>query len=149
MIDLSGDAPGRMMAIDLGEKRIGIAFSDPYRMVAKAHGVIKRKSRKEDFARYNHLISEKKATLLVMGLPTYLDGSDSDQTRWVRHYTADLATHISIPIVFQDEAHTSQEAEETLRLRKQWRKKSNELDAIAAAHILHKYMELLLNGNNM
>ncbi len=141
MIDLSGDAPGRIMGIDLGEKRIGIAFSDPYRMVAKAHGVIKRKSRKEDFARYNHMIAEKKATLVVMGLPTYLDGSDSDQTRWVRHYAADLATHLSVPLVFQDEALTSQEAEATLRSRKQWRKKRDELDAIAAAHILQKYME--------
>lgn len=129
------------MAIDLGENKHGVAVSDPLRMVARGLCVIKRLSRKEDFARFGHLIEENDVKLIVMGLPTYLDGSDSDQTRWVRDYTAELAENVPVPIVFQDEALTSKMAVETLVSRKQWRKKRAQLDAVAAAHILQAFLD--------
>lgn len=133
---------GRIMAIDLGEKRIGIALSDPERFLAKSHAVIKRTSRAADFAKYQNIIAEQKVTLVVMGLPLYSDGSDSDQTRWVRHYSAELAENLTVPVVLQDETDTSIRAEKSLIARGASRKKRKaNLDAVAAAFILENYLE--------
>ncbi len=130
------------MAIDLGEKRIGIALSDPLRMVAKGHSVIKRKSRREDFARYQQIIKEQAITLVVMGLPVPLGGVEGAKAAWVRDYTADLQTHLTIPIVLWDEALTSKRAEESLRAQgRKLKKIKQRVDAVAAAFILQDYLE--------
>ena len=68
------DNPGRVMALDLGEKRIGIAISDPTRTIASPHSVLNRASRAADFAHYAQLINEQRITLLVIGLPITLGG---------------------------------------------------------------------------
>ena len=61
--DTTPQPTGRIMALDLGEKRIGVALSDPTRIIASAHSVLMRKSRQEDAARYAHLIAENGVTL--------------------------------------------------------------------------------------
>ena len=133
---------GRVMAIDLGEKRIGIAISDPLRMVAKGHSVIKRKSRREDFARYQQLVVEQKITLVVMGLPVPLSGVEGAKAAWVRDYTAELQTHLTVPIVLWDEALTTKRAEESLRAQgRKLKKIKQRVDAVAAAFILQDYLE--------
>ncbi len=133
---------GRVMAIDLGEKRIGIAISDPLRMVAKGHSVIKRKSRQDDFARYQAIIDEQEITLVVMGLPIPLNGIEGDKAAWVRSYTADFEKYTSTPIVLWDEALTTKKAEASLRARGKRNKQIKErIDAVAAAFILEDYLE--------
>ena len=133
---------GRIMAIDLGEKRIGIALSDPAQQWSKSYGVIKRTSRAADFNKYKNIITEQKVVLVVMGLPLYLDGTDSDQTRWVRHYSAELAQQIDVPLVFHDETNTTIAAKESMQARGLTRKKrKQQVDAVAAALILESYLE--------
>ena len=133
---------GRVMALDLGEKRIGVAISDELRLVAQSYAVIKRKSRKEDYTRYQNIIAEQKITLLVIGLPITLGGEDSQKTTWVRDYAADLGKHIDIPIEFWDESLTTVEAEASLRARNIRGKKARErVDAVAAAFILQNYLD--------
>ncbi len=133
---------GRIMALDLGEKRIGVAVSDETRLIAKSYGVLKRKSRREDFARYQNIIKEQKITLLVIGLPITLGGTDSEKTAWVRDYAADLKQHLAIPLVFHDESLTTIEAENSLRERGIRGKKAKErVDAVAAAFILQNYLD--------
>lgn len=130
------------MALDLGERRIGVAVSDPLRMIAKSHSVIKRKSRREDFARYANVIADQEITLLVVGLPVPLSGVEGEKAAWVRHYTADLQTHITIPTVFWNEALTTKQAEASLRARGKRGKKAQErIDAVAAAFILQSYLD--------
>ncbi len=130
------------MALDLGEKRIGVAVSDELRLIAKSYGVLKRKSRKEDFARYQAIINEQKITLLVVGLPITLGGADSQKTAWVRDYAADLGRHLDIPIKFWDESLTTIEAENSLRQRNIRGKKARDrVDAVAAAFILQNYLD--------
>lgn len=139
---MSLEVQGRVMAIDLGEKRIGVAISDPTRTVAKAYGVLRRKSRREDFTRYAHIIAEQQVTLLVMGLPVPLSGVEGDRAAWVRDYTAELQQHLDIPVVFWDEALSTQRAEESLRARGAGRKQAKQrLDAVAAAFILQDYLD--------
>lgn len=133
---------GRVMAIDLGEKRIGVAVSDPTRLVAKAYGVLRRKSRQEDFARYGRIIAEQDVTLLVMGLPVPLGGVEGDRAAWVRDYTAELRGHVTVPVEFWDEALSTKRAEESLRARgKRGKAIKERVDAVAAAFILQDYLD--------
>lgn len=130
------------MALDLGEKRIGVAFSDPTRTIAQAYTVLRRKSRLEDFQRYQQIITDQKITLLVVGLPVTLSGEDSDQTRWVRDYTTEMRNHLDIPIEFWDEGLTTIQAADSLRIRGKRGKKARErIDAVAAAFICQSYLD--------
>ncbi len=133
---------GRIMALDLGEKRIGVAVSDELQLIAKSYAVLKRKSRVEDFARYQAIIAEQKITLLVVGLPITLGGADSQKTAWVRNYAADLRQRLTIPIEFWDESLTTVEAEASLRARNiRGKKATARVDAVAAAFILQNYLD--------
>lgn len=132
----------RIMALDLGEKRIGIALSDPSGTIATPHSTLKRTSRKADFAHYQALIAQHEVGRVVVGLPTKLDGQDSQMTRWVRDYAADLVTHIAVPLVLHDETFTSNMADAALRERGFGRKKRQDhIDAVAAAIFLQDYLE--------
>ncbi len=133
---------GRVMALDLGEKRIGVALSDPTRTIASAHSVITRKSRLEDSARYAHLIAENGVTLLVIGLPVTLGGREGERAAWVRDYAADLAERLPVPVVFWDESLSTVEAQASLRAQGRRGKKLRErVDAVAAAIILQAYLD--------
>ena len=133
---------GRIMALDLGEKRIGVALSDPTRVIASPHSVLTRKSRLEDAARYNHLIAENGVTLLVVGLPITLGGQERERAAWVRDYAADLAERLPVPIAFWDESLSTVEAQAALRAQGRRGKKLRErVDAVAAAVILQSYLD--------
>lgn len=133
---------GRVLALDLGEKRIGVAVSDDTRTIAQALTMFKRTSRREDFAQINRLLAEQRANLLLIGLPIMLDGTEGEKAAWVRDYAAALAEHIAVPIVFFDEAFTTKEAESSLRARgKTGRKIRQHVDAVAAAFILQGYLD--------
>jgi putative holliday junction resolvase len=133
---------GKVMALDLGEKRIGVAVSDGLRMIASGHSVFERTSRAADFAHIQELVAAENVTLLVMGLPVSLSGEDSRQTAWVRDYTADLQKHLDIPIIFWDESLTTKQAEASLRARgKRGRQLKERIDAVAAAFILQSYLD--------
>jgi putative holliday junction resolvase len=133
---------GKVMALDLGEKRIGVAVSDGLRMIASGHSVFERTSRAADFAHIQELVAAENVTLLVMGLPVSLSGEDSRQTTWVRDYTADLQKHLDIPIIFWDESLTTKQAEASLRARgKRGHQLKERIDAVAAAFILQSYLD--------
>lgn len=130
------------MALDLGEKRIGVAISDPGRTIASPHLVLNRKSRADDFTRYNALIESQAVTLVVVGLPITLGGDEGQRAAWVRDYADDLGRNIDIPIVFWDESLTTVAATEALRIQgRRGRKLKERVDAVAAALILQSYLD--------
>ena len=130
------------MALDVGSKRIGVAVSDPMRLIASSYGVIKRRSRQEDFARYLEIMLEQEIALVVVGLPTQMDGSDSETAVWIRDYIAEFSRKVDIPIEFWDESHSTQRAEQSLHLRGRFGKKARDrIDAVAAAIILQDYLD--------
>jgi len=130
------------MALDLGEKRIGVAVCDATRTIAKAYGVLGRKSRQEDFQRYADIIIQEEVTLLVMGLPVPLSGVEGQRAAWVRDYTAELARYIDVPIEFWDESFSTKQAQASLRARgKRGKKVKERVDAVAAAFILQNYLD--------
>ena len=133
---------GQALALDLGEKRIGVAVSDPTRTIAKSLTIINRKSRKEDYERIARLITEQQANLLVVGLPIPLSGVEGEKAAWVRNYTAELQQHITIPVKFWDEAMTTVQAYDSMRQRgKRAKQAKGRIDAVAAAFILQSYLD--------
>jgi putative Holliday junction resolvase len=132
------------MAIDLGDKRIGIALSDPTWMVASSHSVIKRSSRKSDFAKIEHIVLEQDVVRIIVGLPTLPSGEEGTRAAWARDYAADLANSTSIEVDVWDESLTTVDAEESLRNRGISRERYRDmLDAVAAAFILQSYLDYL------
>jgi putative Holliday junction resolvase len=135
------------LGVDLGEKRIGLAVSDPTRTIASAYQIMKRRSRREDFARYEKIVATEKITLLVMGLPVPLSGVEGQRAAWVRDYSADLSRNLPIPIVFWDESFSSKRAESALHAQGyRGQKVKDRVDAVAAAIILQSYLDAQAEG---
>lgn len=132
---------GRVMALDLGEKRIGVALSDPTRTIASPHSVMKRTSRADDFGRYATLIEEQAVNLVVIGLPITLGGQEGQRAAWVRDYGEDLSHHIDVPIEFWDESLTTVAATAALHAQgRRGQKVKERVDAVAATLILQSYL---------
>jgi putative Holliday junction resolvase len=133
---------GRVLALDLGEKRIGVAVSDATRTIAQPFGVIKRTSRQADFEKIGRLVQEQGANLLVVGLPLMLDGRVGEKAAWVQDYAAALQKALDMPLALWDESFTTVQAEASLRLRgKKKRKIRQNVDAVAASFILQAYLD--------
>ena len=132
----------KFLALDLGEKRIGVALSDGLKMVAQAHEVFSRTSRKADFAHIAALVQTNNVSRIVVGLPISLDGSEGAMAKWARDYGRDLGETLNITIAFWDESFTSEMAAESMAAQGYSRKKmKGKLDAVAAALILQSYMD--------
>ena len=133
---------GRILALDLGEKRIGVAVSDATRTIAQPLGVIKRTSRKDDFEKIGRLVQEQGANMLLVGLPLMLDGSVGEKAAWVQNYAAELQQTLDMPLELWDESFTTVQAEASLRTRgKKGRKIRQHVDAVAASFILQAYLD--------
>ena len=137
---------GRILALDLGEKRIGVALSDPLRMVARPLTVVQRASKVKDFAAIDRLVAEHGVSLVLCGYPLSLDGSEGPQGRRIRRYAEKLAEALPVEVVLWDESYSTAEAERlmssqrglTPRERRGW------VDAVAAAVILQGYLDSLV-----
>ena len=132
----------RVLALDLGDRRIGVAVSDPTRTIAKPLLVLERKSRTEDFARLQEIIKAHSAGYLVVGLPVNLSGHEGQRAIWTRDYTAALSEFLQIEAELWDESFSTQDAEDSLRQRGiSPRSQRSRIDAVAAALILQSYLD--------
>jgi len=128
----------RILALDVGERRIGVAVSDPTGTLATPHSVIRRRSKAEDFAAVARLAAELGAERVVVGLPLSLDGSVGPQARRVTRYAQALARTLSVPVELYDERYSTLTADELLA--EGGRKRRTPIDAAAAAVILQDYL---------
>ena len=109
---------------------------------AKPLTVIKRTSRKADFAQMKTLTTEHQVERLLFGLPLHLDGNESQMSRWVRNYSAEASEVLGIPAILYDESFSSQNAEERMAMLGYGKKKKRtDLDAHAAAVFLQNYLD--------
>lgn len=133
---------GRILSLDLGQKRIGVAVCDELQMTARGTEVITRTSREKLFQKIEELVAEFDAVALVIGLPLNFDGSESKGAIEARKIAAELAQTLSIPVHLQDERLTSHAAEENLREQGyDWREIKKLVDKEAAAIILRDFLE--------
>ena len=138
----------RVVGVDVGARRIGLAVSDPTATLARPFGcvtvaaldatAVARVGAEVDRLR----AEEDGVAALVVGLPRRLDGQPNDMTAKVQAFADSLGRACALPVVLQDERLSSHEAETLLAKRiKDWRERKRALDAAAAAVILQDYLD--------
>lgn len=140
---LSVPNAGRILALDVGTKRVGVAVSDEFQVTGRPLPVIPRKSWKELLKAVILLIEEFDAVALVLGLPYNFDGTESEMSTDVRRLHRNFSLSLKIPAFLQDERLSSRSAHERLynqgfNLQEIRRK----IDSEAAVIILSDFMEL-------
>ena len=134
-------ALSRIMGIDYGSVRIGIALSDPMQIISRPYKVILNKG-KEIFFEIKKIIESQNVGKVVLGLPYKLDGGDSEKTIEVREFEKHLKEVISIPIILWDETYTTSDANEILKeMGYSTRESRKVVDKIAAAIILKDFLD--------
>ena len=138
----------RFLCLDIGDKRIGVAVSDPFNSYALPVTTVHRKNLKTDLSAIETLVKERSATEIVCGLPVNFDGSESVQTGKARFFIEKLEEKLGKKIVCVDERCTTAEATETLIEQGFDReKRKSYVDVLAAAEILKGYLNEINKGN--
>jgi putative Holliday junction resolvase len=141
--------PGRVMAIDWGEARIGLALSDETRTLATPHATLHEKDKGRQVARVVALIAELEVSEVIVGLPLHMDGTDTTSTRPATKYAEKLAGLVKVPVSLVDERLTSIAAEERLAEagRRPGRADKGRLDSAAAAVLLQGWLDARKTGH--
>lgn len=132
----------RIMALDVGDKTIGVAVSDSLGWTAQGVEVIRRTSRKADFARLAELIKQYEVTSIVVGYPKNMNGTIGPRARLSAEFAQELAGHTGLPVRLWDERLTTMEAERMLLTADVSRaKRKKVIDKMAAVLILQNYLQ--------
>jgi putative Holliday junction resolvase len=137
----------RFLALDVGDRRLGVAVSDETGLIASPVEVIRRASRAEDFARIAQLAQEYGVGALVVGHPLNDDGSAGPQAQRIERYAKALAAALQaagleLPVILWDEYRSTQRAQESMIASgRKARRRRARLDAVAAAFILQDYLD--------
>ena len=131
---------GRLLALDVGEKRVGLAVCDEMQTLASPLMVLVRRSRDEDVERLRRVVAEQVAVGLVVGHPLNADGSAGKQASQAARYGHRLANAVGLSVVLWDEYGSSREAAQRLAHTSKSRRRAP-LDAEAAAVILQDYLD--------
>ncbi len=133
---------GRTLALDIGEKRIGVAVGDETGTLARPLTTITRASKRQDFERIAKLVTEQNAERVIAGYPRSLSGDEGPQAQRVRRYVEALAATLPVPVELWDERFSTVEATDRLHEAKRRRfRDRGQLDAAAAAIILQDYLD--------
>lgn len=133
----------RVLGLDIGDRYIGIAVSDPLGLTAQPYRTYKRGTREEDLDFFRDVIDQFNIDKIVCGLPTNIDGSESKQSRKTKNYAGFLKNALDLDeIIYVNEVLTSKEADEILNIGGTRRDdKKKKIDTIAAQIILQEYMD--------
>ena len=131
----------RFLCLDIGDKRIGVAVSDPFNTYSLPVLTYNRKNLKTDLDAISKLVKEKCATALVCGLPVNFDGTPSVQTNRAKFFIDKLKELLDVAVYMVDERCTTCEAEETLISQGKSREERKKfVDSLAAASILQGFL---------
>jgi putative Holliday junction resolvase len=132
----------RVMALDVGDKTIGVAVSDALLLTAQARPTLRRKNLKLDVETLSVIAKENEVHEIVVGHPLHMDGKESAQSGKVSRFAEELRKAVNLPIVLWDERLTSFEAEQHLeQMGLNWRQRREQVDKIAAMIILQSYLD--------
>lgn len=126
-----------VLALDVGERRIGVASARTDVAIANPLTTLERSA--ASVAAIKKLVADHQASVLVVGLPRGLEGQETAQTKAARAFAAGLKAGLNVPIILQDEALTSRKAESELAARGKPYVKAD-IDALAATYILEDYL---------
>ena len=132
----------RILGLDVGDKRIGLALSDPMGILASPLTIIERTRELDDIEAILKIAREREVGVIIIGLPRLMSGAIGLQAEKVQAFVAALCSHTDIPIELRDERLTTVTA---VRLKEETSKKKKNrylrYDAMAAAVILQDYLE--------
>src|SRR5215467_11698002 len=135
-------SPGRILALDVGRKRIGLALSDPLGITAQGLDNLVRTNKRTDLAELARLAVEHEVTLFLVGNPLHMSGDAGRQAEWVRELADALAAHTGIPVRLWDERLTTVEASRVLRESGIGiEKRARAIDRLSAVILLQSYLD--------
>ena len=132
----------RILALDLGKKRIGLALSDELGITAQGLPTLERRNKRTDFAALRSLVQHNNVRQIVLGLPLRMSGEEGTQADWVRAFAEELKGHVDVPVDLRDERWTSKQAERVLMgsgIHKEDRKPA--IDRMSAVILLQDYLD--------
>jgi len=146
MSDVKRSINGRLLGLDHGLARIGVAVSDPTGFVARILAIIERKSKREDFEKINRLAEQNSVIAFVIGLPNDLDAPEGKFTQAdkVRNWVSAFTETTTLPIILWDEHMTTVDASEIAH--QQGRKLRAHVDDLAARMMLQSYLDAVRDG---
>lgn len=133
---------GRILALDVGDKRIGLALSDPLKMIANPLETLFRTTLNKDMAHLIDIINQKEVELIVCGMPVSMMAKETEQTIKTKQFVEELSKRVDLPIKLIDERLTTSSAERVLiegGVRRENRKQV--IDKVAATIILQNYLD--------
>lgn len=136
---MAGELPGRVMAVDIGEKWLGIALSDPLRLIASPLITLRCENDEEIIDAVRQAAADHAVTLVVAGVPHSLNGSLGPQAHKTASIIEKISRSLNIPVVTQDERFSTSRAQDILAGRRA--KRAARDDAVAAAVILEDYLK--------
>lgn len=131
---------GRLMALDVGDRRVGVAVCDDLGLLVRPLTVFERGARVADQARVKRLLQEQRAVGLVVGYPLNDDETAGPQAQQTARYAQRLAAVLQVPVMLWDERLSTFEAEERLAVMGRRGRRAVGVDAVAAAVILESYL---------
>ena len=132
----------RIMALDVGDKKIGVALSDPLKITSQGLETYIRKETEEDYKYFAELIKKNDAEILVVGLPKNMNGTEGPQAEKVKEFINKLQKYTDVKIDYADERLTTMEAEKMLISGDVSRKNRKKVvDKVAANLILQNYLQ--------
>jgi putative holliday junction resolvase len=137
-------APGRILALDVGRKRIGLAVTDELGITAQGIETLQRTRLRDDLDALKNIAEKWNIRMLLVGRPLHMSGAESRQSEYTREFAHRLQEHVGLPLIFWDERLTSAEAERMLRdAGASLDQKKKAVDRLAAMLLLESYLENL------
>jgi putative Holliday junction resolvase len=134
----------RILALDLGKKRIGLAVSDPLGITAQGLPNLVRVNKRTDFAALEEILRERQVGLILMGNPINMRGDEGRQSGWVREFAEAIGKRTGLPVKLWDERLTSVEANRVLRSSGiSIEKRAAAVDRLSAVILLQSYLDSL------
>lgn len=141
MKKLDQQRPGRVLALDVGKKRIGLAVSDELGITAQGIETLERTRIRQDLEHLKEIAARWNVRLLLVGKPLHMSGSESNQSEYTREFAERLHKHLNLPLIFWDERLTSAEAERMLReTGASIERRKRTVDRLAAVLLLESYL---------
>ncbi|HLJ45480.1 MAG TPA: Holliday junction resolvase RuvX [Bryobacteraceae bacterium] len=135
---------GRVLALDLGKRRIGLALSDELGITAQGLETLQRTTIREDISRLAQLIAERNVSLILVGKPLHMSGHEGRQVEFARDFADRLRAATEVPVQFWDERLTTVEAQRVLKQSGiSIEKRAKAVDRLSAVILLESYLDSL------
>jgi len=147
-LSIVSNSKPRILALDVGTRRIGVAVSDELGLTAQGLETLERRNNREDYAALSRVAAQRQVSMILVGNPVNMSGTEGRQAESVRQFAEALSAHSGLPVKMWDERLTTAEAQRVLRQSGiSIQKRARAVDRLAAVLLLQSYLDsLALSG---